>query len=242
MDVHALATAALSQVAQSHFSTQYRDHDPDPVNVASLRSSPNDATAATGGRVEQSATNDSIDSYHSNDQPSPKMSVASQQDLEDIPNNQIGAAAQSTSSDNSQDTTDGHDTASTPPTSDGFSSQSTILDTRISQLSQLSQLAAACQPLARGTATRPTVDIPTAGSKRTADGQVKATAFKSPTSPNGPYNRGHSRNPSTFSNASSTTSRITEVCESEGLPSVHRLTAFSFPRNFGHGFLMRWSR
>ncbi|RDW69263.1 hypothetical protein BP6252_08283 [Coleophoma cylindrospora] len=211
MDVHALATAALSQVTQSQSSTQDRDHDPDPVNVAASRSSPNDATAATGVRVEQPAVKNPIDSRQINYQPSPEMSVESQQYVEDVPNHQVGAALPSTSSDNSQYTTDGHDTASTPPTSDGFSSQSTIPDTHLSQLSQLSQLAAARQPLAQSTAARLDVDIMTAGSKRTADGQVKPTMSKSPTSPNGPYRRGHSRTTSTFSNASSTTSRIGEL-------------------------------
>ncbi|KAH7355152.1 hypothetical protein BKA65DRAFT_394361 [Rhexocercosporidium sp. MPI-PUGE-AT-0058] len=116
-----------------------------------------------------------------------------------------------TSSNNSQSTTDGPDGVSTPPTStsDGFSSQSTNADGPLSQLSQLSQLAAAAQPLISTSSTRPALNIaPTAGQKRTADGQIKPSSA----SPNSPNVRGHSRNTSAVSNVSSVaSSRIGEL-------------------------------
>ncbi|KAH7411194.1 hypothetical protein BKA64DRAFT_569396 [Cadophora sp. MPI-SDFR-AT-0126] len=116
-----------------------------------------------------------------------------------------------TSSNNSQSTTDGHDTLSTPPTStsDDFSSQSTNADGPLSQLSQLSQLAAAAEPLVSTSSTRSALTIaPTAGQKRTADGQVKPLSA----SPNSPKARGHSRNTSAVSNISSVgSSRIGEL-------------------------------
>lgn len=101
------------------------------------------------------------------------------------------------------------DGLTTPPTStsDGFSSQGTGHESQLSQLSQLSHLAAVQEPL--NVVTRPTLSIvPSAGYKRTADGELKLETFKSPTSP---YVRGHSRNVSAISNAS-TSSRIGEVC------------------------------
>ncbi|PVH76778.1 hypothetical protein DL98DRAFT_424927 [Cadophora sp. DSE1049] len=116
-----------------------------------------------------------------------------------------------TSSNNSQSTTDGHDTVSTPPTStsDEFSSQSTNADGPLSQLSQLSQLAAAAEPLVSTSSTRLAVTMaPTAGQKRTADGQVKPLSA----SPNSPKARGHSRNTSAVNNVSSVgSSRIGEL-------------------------------
>lgn len=118
---------------------------------------------------------------------------------------------QSTSSNHSQSTTDEQD-AATPPTStsDGFSSQSTNQDGQLSQLSQLSQIAAAQQPMKNTSAARQSLpNGPTAGHKRTADGQVKPP---SPPSPHASVARGHSRNTSTVSNVSSVaSSRIGEV-------------------------------
>ncbi|KAG9237774.1 hypothetical protein BJ875DRAFT_369281 [Amylocarpus encephaloides] len=114
------------------------------------------------------------------------------------------------SSENSQSTSDGHDVA-TPPTSnsEGFSSQSTNQDGSMAQLSQLSQLATAAQrPLTIAT-TRPNLTIsPTAGQKRTADGQVKESSAISSMSPRA---KGHSRNASAVSNTSAASSRIGEI-------------------------------
>lgn len=114
-----------------------------------------------------------------------------------------------TSDDNSQSTTDSHDAATSPTsTSEGFSSQSTNQDAPLSQLSQLSQLAAARQPL-ESNHTRPKLAIsPTAGQKRTADGQVKGTQSDAQIGSN---KRGHSRNASALSNVSTASSRIGEV-------------------------------
>lgn len=96
--------------------------------------------------------------------------------------------------------TDEQETASTPPTStsDGFSSQSTNQEAQTSQLTQPSQNGAVHTPM--GSPPRPI-----AGQKRTADGQMKAPSISPPRA------RGHSRNISTVSNASSATSRIGEV-------------------------------
>ncbi|CAG8962301.1 hypothetical protein HYFRA_00005356 [Hymenoscyphus fraxineus] len=110
---------------------------------------------------------------------------------------------QSNSSDNSQST------IASPPTSssEGFSSQTTNQDGPLSQLSQLSQLAAQQQPLTN--TTRPTLSIsPTAGQKRTADGQIKENISNSPMSPR---RRGHSRNTSAVSNLSSSSNRLGEL-------------------------------
>ena len=120
-------------------------------------------------------------------------------------------APQTTSSNNSQSVTDGLDIISTPQTSssDGPSSQGTSQDASISQISQLPQLSAARNLVVDSSASRPGIAVPpTAGQKRTADGQVKPP---SPPSPAGPRNRGHSRNTSAISNVSSANSRIGEV-------------------------------
>jgi hypothetical protein len=147
---------------------------------------------------------------------------------------------QSTSSNNSQSTAD----VSTPPTStsDGFSSQSTNADGQLSQLSQLSQLAAAAQPMTDISAARPNLSIaPTAGHKRTADGQVKPTLFNSPTSPYGSKIRGHSRNTSAVSAASNVSSKIGEVNKGFHLPK-QGLTSRSYLLNLGHVFHTQWSK
>lgn len=120
-----------------------------------------------------------------------------------------------TSSQNSQSTSEDHDDPddpddpSTPPTStsDGFSSQSTNLEGCKSQLSQLSQVAAVQLPLSDTSIAQPMHSTtPTAGHKRTADGRVKPLSA----SPDNLKTRGHSRNTSAVSNASSV-SRIGEV-------------------------------
>ncbi|EMR87801.1 hypothetical protein BcDW1_3591 [Botrytis cinerea BcDW1] len=119
--------------------------------------------------------------------------------------------------DNSQSTVEGQDAAVfTPPASDEFSSQSTSHDGGpLSQLSQLSQLAAAQLPLESNThTTPPKINITlNASQKRTADGHVKSKASNSNTpSPTGPSSaRSHTRNTSTVSNASSVASRFGEL-------------------------------
>lgn len=126
------------------------------------------------------------------------------------------ANAIATTSDNSQSTVDSQEQVFTPPGSDEFSSQSTYQDGGpLSQLSQLSQLAAAQPPLESKTSTTPPKPNITlnAGQKRTADGHVKSTTPTSNSpSPKGlqPV-RGHARNTSTVSNASSVASRFGEV-------------------------------
>jgi len=201
MDAHELAIAALNEVA----------------NPSSHR--------RTGKVASQSPTATGIDIETDNaivQNPAGALEPSQQTTGIDAMNSTMGGlqddALQSTSSNNSQSTTDGHDTVSTPPTSnsDGFSSQSTNQDGQLSQLSQLSQLAAAQQPISNTFAARDPISInPTAGQKRTADGHVKDP---SPTSPARPRVRGHSRNTSSVSNISTSSSRIGEV--NRDLPSA----------------------
>lgn len=186
-----MALAALSQVVQSA--------------VSSHRRNPADKDDATGIDM---ANNTTTVAFPENSRPlSGNRDTMSQttQGREDS----TAAGTVPTSSNNSQSTVDGHETASTPPTStsDGISSQNTIPEGQHSQLSQLSHLAAAQEPL--GSPSRPSLSIAaTAGQKRTADGEVKSA---SSISPERPQARGHSRNTSAISNASSATSRIGEL-------------------------------
>lgn len=115
-------------------------------------------------------------------------------------------------SDNSQSTVDGQETVFTPPAaSDAFSSQSTNQDE--GPLSQLSQLAAAQPPLESNTSTTPPKTNITlnASQKRTADGHVKPKSSNTPSPKGPPPVRGHARDTSTVSNASSVASRFGEV-------------------------------
>jgi hypothetical protein len=209
MDPHEVAIAALNQVAQSPHRRQ-----PSAGNVASSRSDPN----ATGVDMKNNAREENAagaqeQSQHMVGSGGITSNAGGSQESQ----SSTAPALQSTSSNNSQSTADGHDGVSTPPTStsDGFSSQGTTQDGQISQLSQLSQLAAAQQPMATPPAARPNIAVAsTAGHKRTADGQVKPP---SPASPREFRVRGHSRTTSAVSNISSgTSSRIGEV--SGGLP------------------------
>jgi hypothetical protein len=137
-------------------------------------------------------------------------STESKEDMSQAYNTQTGYAVQLMQGSPQTSPPDPIDGASTPPTStsDGFSSQGTNRDSQISQLSQLSQLAAVQEPL--NAVSGPNISIlPTVGLKRTADGELKSATSKSPVSPKFPV-RGHVRNRSGVSNASST-SRIGEV-------------------------------
>lgn len=105
---------------------------------------------------------------------------------------------QFTSSNNSQSTVPD---ASTPPTSDGFSSQSQ--DSQ-SQLDQLLHLAAAEETHSRLSELRSPLTIATnAGQKRTIEGYAKTSGSSSSESPTIEKFGGHSRNTSTLSTASS---------------------------------------
>ncbi|TVY23622.1 hypothetical protein LHYA1_G007627 [Lachnellula hyalina] len=203
MEHHELAIAALDSVAQSSWNGR------DTVKPSSSRN--------TG--IDRQSTMDHntiVDNTVNVQEPSQQFSgtsmavSASGERAEDI--NNATSALPSTSSNNSQSTIDVQD-ASTPPTSisEGFSSQSTNQDLPMSQLSQLSQLAAAQQPLTSASVSRPNNSIaptPTAGLKRTADGQLKQAHANSPPSP---HVRGHSRTTSGISNASASSSRIGEI-------------------------------
>jgi len=199
MEPHELALAALQEVAQSTVSSHRRD--PNPTGKVEALGSHN----ATGINLSNDTTTLALDSSSPSFGKEDIMSQMTQG--QDDSNTDTSVIP--TSSNNSQSTSIGHDTASTPPTSasDEFSSQNTSQDEQHSQLSQLSQLAAAQIPI--GSPLRPAVSITsTAGQKRTADGQVKSgPSF----SPNSPRVRGHSRNTSAVSNASSSVSRIGEV-------------------------------
>jgi hypothetical protein len=202
MDPKQQAIAALQQVAQS---AGHRDHT---GKIA--------FNATTGSDMISSTTHNSVVSKQAHTDGQTQMMPETDRNWtgkEEGREHSTYATAtnqpSSNSNDNSQSTSDSHGIA-TPPTSssEGFSSQSTNQDGALSQLSQLSQLAAAQQPLA-STTTRPKLAIsPTAGQKRTADGQIKL-AQSSPV--NTTKTRGHSRNVSTISNVSNTSSKIREV-------------------------------
>lgn len=186
-----MALAALSQVVQSA--------------VSSHRRNPADKDDATGIDMVNNTT---TVAFHEASQSLPENTdTMSQRAHEQEDSTTAGSVP--TSSNNSQSTVDGHETVSTPPTStsDGISSQNTNLERQHSQLSQLSHLAAAQEPL--GSPSRPSISVPsTAGQKRTANGEVKSA---SSISPERPQARGHSRNTSAVSNASSAASRIGEL-------------------------------
>jgi Whi5 like len=203
MEHHELTIAALDSVAESSSNRRATDK--------LVTSPPN----ATGVYIQPAMDHNTIvDNTANAQEPSQPllgtdMTVsAGGEGTEDQNSATLGLP--STSSNNSQSTIDVQD-ASTPPTSnsEGFSSQSTNQDVLMSQLSQLSQLAASQQPLTNSSAARPNITIaPTAGLKRTADGQVKQAHSNSPPSP---QIRGHSRTTSGVSNASVASSRIGEV-------------------------------
>lgn len=106
------------------------------------------------------------------------------------------------SSNNSQDT------ATSPPTSDGLSSQSQESQTQLSQLTQYSSSAITKLPASQTTDTaRLALSIATnAGQKRTYDGFTKPSNSSSSASPPIESFRGHSRNTSAVSTASSAVS------------------------------------
>ncbi|KAF4636883.1 hypothetical protein G7Y89_g1213 [Cudoniella acicularis] len=204
MEPHALAIAALDQATKS--SSASRNHA-DKL----MAWTPN----ATGVDMATDAINTIVPTIPHAQEPSHALlrtaaAAAAYEDEEELGLGDQNNAAMPENASDSQSTTDSHDVA-TPPTSasEGFSSQSTNQDGPMSQLSQLSQLAAAQQPLTNTSAARPTLSIAsTAGQKRTADGQVKSGVSGSPQSPRA---RGHSRNTSTVSNVSAASSRIGEV-------------------------------
>jgi hypothetical protein len=211
MDAPLFASATLPQ--ESHHSSHRRHRD-----VASQSPSPN----ATGTNME----NNTIERDSAGAQEPPQRRTGTREVASDLGGSQdsynsTNLAQQAASSYNSQSAAEGHDAISKPPTSssDGPSSQGTNQEGQISQLSQLSHLAAAQQPMVENPASQPDpVTTSTAGHKRTADGQVKPS---SPPSPNGPRNRGHSRNTSAVSNIStSTTGRIGEVNNDSRPPNV----------------------
>jgi hypothetical protein len=213
MDAHQLAIAALNEVTQS-------SHRRDFPGVAIP--DPN----ATGAH----SMNNAIDDNAVDSQEPSQVSSGTKGVMIHVGGSQESqySTIQATSSNNSQSTTDGHD-AATPPTStsDGFSSQSTNQDGQLSQLSQLSQLAAAQQPLKNISAARQTLpNGPTAGHKRTADGQVKPP---SPPSPQASNMRGHSRNTSAVSNVSVASSRLGEVNKNQRfqrkIPNILQLSS-----------------
>lgn len=199
MEPHELAIAALNEVVQTALATSHRD----PCNNSNATTE-SDIVRNKAGHTDATAHRPSA-SLPGNTGSMPRSKPGQEDSIIATSN------LKTTTSNNSQSTTDGHETASasTPPTStsDEFSSQSTIPNDQLSQLSQLSQIAAEQEPW--NNPARPTVAVPaTAGQKRTADGQVKSGSSMSPVSP---QKRGHSRTTSAISNASSATSRIGEV-------------------------------
>ncbi|KAH8678841.1 hypothetical protein BGZ60DRAFT_252241 [Tricladium varicosporioides] len=202
MDPHALAIAALNQVTES--AGHSRDI-PDKLAASNPNATGIDmATAMIHNTTVDSSTSHAQELSRAS---GPSTAVTGKEDTMGQYNDKV-IHAHSNESDNSQSTNESQDVA-TPPTStsEGFSSQGTNQDGPMSQLSQLSQLAAAQQPLT--STSRPTLSIPSAaGQKRTADGQVKSGGSGSPESPK---KRGHSRNTSNVSSASVASSRIGEI-------------------------------
>ncbi|KAK0119656.1 hypothetical protein ONS95_011093 [Cadophora gregata] len=191
MEPHQLALAALDEVAHS-ISTAASHRDAGNV----LRAAGDIQPSIKNKEITKNRAAYTHEPSHSSAAAWENMSLSGKG--HNSTSNTSLALKTTTSSNNSQSTTDGHDTVSTPPTStsDEFSSQSTNADGPLSQLSQLSQLAAAAEPLLSTSSTRPALTIaPTAGQKRTADGQVKPLSA----SPNSPKARGHSRNTSALS-------------------------------------------
>ncbi|KAL2070518.1 hypothetical protein VTL71DRAFT_13544 [Oculimacula yallundae] len=191
MEPHQLALAALDEVAHSsNRNTSHRDAGKVIQAAGHMQSS----TKNKGIVMDRGANaHEPLEPTSANGK---DMSLSGQRHHD--PSNASLVLKTTASSNNSQATNDGHDMISTPPTStsDGFSSQSTTADGPLSQLSQLSQLAAAAEPLVAIPSTRPALSIaPTAGQKRTADGQIKPLSA----SPNSPMARGHSRNTSALS-------------------------------------------
>ncbi|RDL31976.1 Uncharacterized protein BP5553_09378 [Venustampulla echinocandica] len=219
MEPSELAIAALNEVKD----TQSASHRRDPAGkIATSAFSINATTTTTTGiDMEASVAGNAIVNSNSTASKPPQrrpligndgmQSAGAEGERREYQNNAtLGMQSTSSDNDNSQSTIDAHDVA-TPPTtaSEGLSSQGTNQDGPLSQLSQLSQLAAAQQPLTNPSATQsnPTI-APAAGHKRTADGQVKPVI---PESPNSPLIRGHSRNASAISNLSTTSGRIGEI-------------------------------
>jgi hypothetical protein len=171
MDAHALAVAALNEVAR-------RPSHPE--------SAADDTPGSTCDSAVRSAS-------------APPTKLQSHSFTRE-------AKEASSTSDNSQNTaTDGHESPSTPPTSDGILSQE-----HESHLAQLSKLAAVQRPLA---APRNTIllDSSPKSRKRTADGLPKLTDT-SPIRPTTSEGTRHTRNLSTVSSTSSTaSSRVSEV-------------------------------
>lgn len=117
---------------------------------------------------------------------------------------------------NSQDTHE--NTASTPPTSDGFEAinhAASLVEDALStqsqetQLLQLSDVAAAQMPLSIDGNAPSYVVAPSAGQKRTASGMVKSA--KSPTSPVTENSAGHTRSVSNISTSSNASSGLKEL-------------------------------
>ncbi|PQE32154.1 cyclin-dependent kinase protein [Rutstroemia sp. NJR-2017a WRK4] len=216
MDHSSLAIAALEEIAIAQSDTSHCRDIPDPGNLPS--SLPIDATETRVFQPLMSASHTTEASNTAHEQlqegrmaPSNLMSLERKgKPTANVAKIQPAITSASTSN-NSQSTVDAQETVSTPPTSEGFSSQSTNQDG--GPLSQLSQVAAAQVPLASKTSpTRSNIDIVlNAGHKRTADGHVKTATSNSPPSPRGQNVRRHNRNNSTVSNASSVASRIGEV-------------------------------
>ena len=217
MEPHQLAIAALKEFASPSSHRPARSDQNATITKTATTATTTDSDIETSKNRVMGHTKPNESSSQS--QGSGQMSSSDGESQENPSNATLGL--QLTSTDNSQSTLNGHDVP-TPPTSasDGFSSQSTNPEGQLSQLSQLSQLAAAA---ANTSSARPNLSIaPPSGIKRTADGQVKPTAFTSPTSPHGSKVRSHSRNTSAVSAASTASSNIGQV--NKATPSAKRLT------------------
>lgn len=196
MEPHELAMAALSQVAQSsRDGPSHRAPDEPP-------------SRPSGSRITNKS---SVDKHARVPLPLGLLSETGLATSQSGRGQESQGRDSTTTSNNSQSTNDGYGAASTPPTPspDALSSQSTNAEGALSQLPQLSQLAAAQQPVNNASVTRNRqVVSSTAGQKRTADGEVKPGSSSSPELP---QIRGHSRNASAISNVSTASTKIGEV-------------------------------
>lgn len=246
MDPHELAIAALNKVAQSSNYVRVAGSG----NVASSSRS-NPLIDATATRVEDAVENNVLDSSASSPKEISQQIPVGRRRGENNTGEEfdryqqiVTPALPSNASHNSQDTTDSHDVVSTPPTSEGFSSQSTNQEGPVTGLSQLSHPAASQDRRPSNTASG-NLGLPgilTTGQKRTADGQVKTDSLNSPVSPKSLNRSGHSRSTSNISDISSATSnRIGEVRHAVSMQGAI-LTITSFHQNYELAFHTPWSK
>jgi hypothetical protein len=175
--------------------------------------------------VAVAALNEVASSVHPNaDAALPELATESNMDTIPFPINKSMISNNNSFTSNFQDSSLGVDygssnnsqitipEVSTPPTSDGFSSQLQSQGSQ-PQVSNPAQPNAIVETLKQNQDARvPQLSVATnAGQKRTIDGYVRESGSSSSESPTFGYNGGHSRNASAISAASSSTMSAREV-------------------------------